>query len=194
MLSPFPSDTAPPFDTAPPSLLPVLRAPTGSGKSIAYLVPLLAAIEPTLQQRATRTCDAVADLDLSPTAALSALAPALSSGVPGRGEETAATRIGGGDGQALVPKRGSPLAVVLVPRDALAEQTAAVVYSLLGGYARATRTWQPGASDSLFKYLGPKGGRVCVLRGNSDTNAMDSVLNDCDVRPAPNESQSNPEA
>ena len=54
--------------------------------------------------------------------------------------------------------RGAPPAIVLVPDgDALlAEQVAGTAYALLGGYARASRSWTPGASDSLFRYRGPK--------------------------------------
>ena len=161
----------------------VLRAPTGSGKTLAYLVLALDTIAPSLASRSDKTCEAVAALDLSPTAAMSALGPQLSSGIPSRGAEMSAASIGGGSGEAGVPGRGSPLAIVLVPRDTLAEQVAGIAYSLLGGYARASRTWEPGASDSLFKYAGPKGGRVCVLRDRFavDASALERAVNDCDV-------------
>ena len=159
----------------------VLRAPTGSGKSLAYLCAIMAKCDPALQLRGSRTVEAVSELDLPPTAAMGALAPGLSMGRRPTGSDALVAAIGGGDGGAGVSPRGRPLALVLVPRDALAEQVAQGAYALLGGYVRASRTWSPGASDSLFKYTGPKGGRVCVIGSSSDEAAIASALGDCDV-------------
>lgn len=158
----------------------VLRAPTGSGKTLAYLVPLISKAVDALGKRSQATSEAVASMDLSPTDALGALAPALSTGRP-LDNPFAAIAGGGATLVGGVPTRGSPLMLVLVPRDTLSEQVAAIVYSMLGGYARASRSWQPGASDSLFKYRGPKGARVCILRAESDEGTMRKIVDDCDV-------------
>ena len=131
----------------------VLRAPTGSGKTVAFLCVLLARCEAELQRRSEATLRAVTSSTLTPTQAMEVLAPALT------------THDGGGPaaGAAKDPffgmrLRGAPPAIVLVPDgDALlAEQVAGTAYALLGGYARASRSWTPGASDSLFRYTGPK--------------------------------------
>lgn len=148
----------------------VLRAATGSGKSLAYAVPALIACDADMQERAARLEVQLALLGLSPTENMAALAPALSSGLPRK--EALASK---------PPARGAPLALLLVPRDELAEQLSATVYTLLGGYARASRSWQPGAQDSLFKFGGPKGGRVNVLRRTSDAASAEQATTDCDV-------------
>ena len=105
-----------------------LRAPTGSGKTLAFLVPLIANAIPMLEKRGEATVEAVASMDLSPTDALGALAPALSTGVPMANPFAAVA----GQGGALVggaPLRGAPLVVVLTPRESLAEQVATLAYS-----------------------------------------------------------------
>ena len=158
----------------------LLRAPTGSGKTLAYLLPLCVAAASELDTRAAATCEAVEAADLSPTDALGALAPALTSGVPTADPFAAIGGEGGGALLSGVPLRGPPLALVVVPTDALAEQVGALAFSLLGGYQRASRTWQPGASDSLFRYRGPKGCRVSLLRADSDQAKLRRASDDCD--------------
>ena len=155
----------------------VISAPTGAGKTVAFLTPLLCKAATALEERSRATSEAVEQFALSPTDALSALAPALSTGTPtvDRGMLGSGSLLGG------VPLRGSPLVLVVVPRDALAEQVAGVAYTMLGGYARATRTWTPGSNDSLFKFKGPKGARVSILRANSDTATFRRATEDCDV-------------
>ena len=157
----------------------VLRAPTGAGKTTAYLAPLVAKVAAALEKRSAQVIEAVAQFDLSPTDALGALAPALSTGVPL--SDPFGSINGGGTLLGGIPLRGPPLALVIVPRDSLAEQVAGTAYSILGGYARASRTWKPGASDSLFKYKGPKGARVCILRADTDEATLRRASEDCDV-------------
>ena len=60
-------------------------------------------------------------------------------------------------------------------------QVAGTAYALLGGYARASRSWTPGASDSLFRYTGPKGCRVRALRSGAGVAAAAAAARDADV-------------
>ena len=106
----------------------LVRAPTGSGKTISFLSRMLSGIDKSLQQRSAATTAAVSDLDLPPTMAMNALAPSLSSssGQPPP-SAMAVTAIGMEDGVIGgsadgVPRRGPPLGLVIVPRDMLAEQ------------------------------------------------------------------------
>ena len=43
------------------------------------------------------------------------------------------------------------------------------------------RTWKPGAKDSLFKYRGPRGGRVSVLRDDTPALTVDLAFTDSDI-------------
>lgn len=132
----------------------VVRAPTGSGKTLGYLSLLLALAAPELGSRGEATVAFVADRpDLSPSNAFNWLAPALATLGAGAAAGAAA---------GALPARGPPLALVVAPRATLAEQVAGVAYALVGGYARAARTWNPGARDSLFSFTGPKGCRVVL--------------------------------
>ena len=132
----------------------VLRAPTGSGKTVAFLCVLLARCEAELQRRSEATLRAVTSSTLTPTQAMEVLAPALTT-LDGGGPAAGAAK----DPFYGMRLRGAPPAIVLVPDgDALlAEQVAGTAYALLGGYARASRSWTPGASDSLFRYTGAQG-------------------------------------
>ena len=149
----------------------VLSAPTGSGKTLAALCPLLVLCAAELDRRGESTTEAVAtSSELSPTDAMAALAPAL-------------TADGSGLSATAIPPRGPPLGLILAPRDELAEQIGQLAYSLVGGYARASREWRPGASDSLFKFSGPKGCRIVVLRERATdvTGSIERAQRDCDV-------------
>jgi len=66
-------------------------------------------------------------------------------------------------------------------RHPVATQVAGTAYALLGGYARASRSWTPGASDSLFRYTGPKGCRVRALRSGAGVAAAAAAARDADV-------------
>ena len=66
-------------------------------------------------------------------------------------------------------------------RHPAATQVAGTAYALLGGYARASRSWTPGASDSLFRYTGPKGCRVRALRSGAGVAAAAAAARDADV-------------
>lgn len=137
----------------------VVRAPTGAGKTLGYLTLLLSLAAPELSQRGEMTVASVAERpDLSPTDAFMWLAPALAT--LGASQSSAAA-----PRQPQLPQRGTPVALVVVPRPTLCEQVAGVCYSLVGGYARASRSWEPGARDSLFRFRGPKGTRVLLAPG-----------------------------
>ncbi|KAJ1639175.1 P-loop containing nucleoside triphosphate hydrolase protein [Pavlovales sp. CCMP2436] len=139
----------------------VVRAPTGSGKTLGYLTLILSLVAPELESRGETTLDFVAERDdLTPTAAFMWLAPALAT----LGSTSAVAPAAGGP--APIPPRSSPLALVVVPRTTLAEQVAGIAYAMVGGYARAAGTWQPGARDSLFQFRGPKGCRVLLATDN----------------------------
>jgi len=151
----------------------VLRAATGAGKTLAYLMPLLAVVlAQPLEARGVRTSEAVASApNLSPTDAMAALAPAL---ITMRSERAKST-------PESLTLRGAPLAIIVVPNEALCEQVGGIAYSLLGGYARASRTWEPGARDSLFKFKGPKGSRIVLWAGTTGDSASGSRAADCDL-------------
>lgn len=160
----------------------VVRAPTGSGKTLGYLTLLLSLAAPELSRRGEAAVSAVAERpDLTPTDAFMWLAPALLS--LGAGPEPAGARA-----PPPLPARGGPLALVVAPQPALAEQVAGVAYALVGGYARAARSWEPGARDSLFKFKGPKGCRVLLAAEARRAPASEaaslseaSELANCDV-------------
>ena len=151
----------------------VLRAATGAGKTLAYLMPLLAVVlAQPLEARGVRTSEAVASApNLSPTDAMAALAPSL---ITMRSERAKST-------PESLTLRGAPLAIIVVPNEALCEQVGGIAYSLLGGYARASRTWEPGARDSLFKFKGPKGSRIVLWAGTTGDSASGSRAADCDL-------------
>ena len=175
----------------------VISAPTGAGKSLAFAVSLLRTIAADLEERGDATVAAVTELldsplaSLSPTDAMDALSPqllllsagsggALGGGIGGSG--------GGGDG-ATLPVRGPPLALVVAPTEALVEQTSRLLFSLVGGYARESRSYAPGAQDSLFRYEGPKAVRIVALGTAAEASAAagdvggggGGALADCDV-------------
>jgi hypothetical protein len=152
----------------------VVRAPTGSGKTLAYLTLCLSLIAPELEQRGRETLGSVVERpDLTPTEAFMWLAPALSTMGSSQGQSQDADA----SAKPPLPPRGLPLAVVIVPRPMLAEQVAGVAYALVGGYARAARSWQPGARDSLFRFQGPKGSRVLLATSDRLPGvAADSAL------------------
>lgn len=154
----------------------VLRAATGAGKTLAYLMPLLAVVlAQPLEARGVRTSEAVASApNLSPTDAMAALAPALITMRSERGSAKSTA-------ESLTLRRGAPLAIIVVPNEALCEQVGGIAYSLLGGYARASRTWEPGARDSLFKFKGPKGSRIVLWAGTTGDSASGSRAADCDL-------------
>mmetsp|Transcript_20129 Transcript_20129/g.62857 ORF Transcript_20129/g.62857 Transcript_20129/m.62857 type:complete len:603 (-) Transcript_20129:172-1980(-) len=135
----------------------VLSAPTGSGKTLAFSVRLVVEVAEQLEERASLATAAVSALleeapgGLSPTEAMGALSPALL--LPGRDES----------GDATLPARGPPAGLVVAPTASLAEQAARLLHSLVGGYSRESRTYDPGAKDSLFKFGGPKAVRVAAL-------------------------------
>ena len=168
----------------------VISAPTGAGKTLAFAVPLLRAVAADLEDRGDATVAAVTELldsplaSLSPTDAMDALSPQLrlpksagSGGALGGGDGA-----DGGDG-ATLPVRGPPLALVVAPTAALVEQSARLLFSLVGGYARESRSYTPGAQDSLFRYEGPKAVRIVALATAADASAAAAAgaLTDCDV-------------
>lgn len=140
----------------------IIAAPTGSGKTMAFLLPLLCKAAIELEARGQVATHSVQTSKLSPTDAMAVLAPAIIS----------TDSISSVSLSPELPPRGAPLIWMIVPREALAEQLGGIAYTLLGGYARASGTWLPGAADSLFKYQGPKGGRVCILRDGATPSAL----------------------
>ncbi|KAJ8609487.1 hypothetical protein CTAYLR_005440 [Chrysophaeum taylorii] len=137
----------------------VIRAPTGSGKSLAFLAPIAASLTSELEARERATALAVQNASLlTPAAAMEALSPALRTSA-----RTAASRLA-----SLAPPRGPPFALIVAPSKALAMQLATAVFSLVGGNAR--QTYFPGDKASLFSYVGPKGVRVAALASDADAH------------------------
>jgi len=103
--------------------------------------------------------EAPAGSDISPTDTMEALSPSL---------QTPAGRGDGRKAALTLPPRGSPLGLVITPTGSLAEQAARQIFGLVGGYARESRTYKPGAKDSIVRYGGPKAVRVAVLTTAED--------------------------
>ena len=147
----------------------VISAPTGSGKTLAFAVPLLCELSDELERRSLEAVSAVSVLlespagsDISPTDTMEALSPSL---------QTPAGRGDGRKAALTLPPRGSPLGLVITPTGSLAEQAARQIFGLVGGYARESRTYKPGAKDSIVRYGGPKAVRVAVLTSAEDGRA-----------------------
>ena len=157
----------------------VLRASTGSGKTLAYVACAITSAAEQLAARGEASADAVARAmeaaerrgdRLSPTDVLDVLSPKLVVGSDANAPNYRTPTI-------KVPARGGPLIVIVAPTAELVRQVAGATYEALGGYSRATRSYEPGARDSLFRYAGPKGARVLALLSRraairtSDANA-----------------------
>ena len=189
LLIDMPSD-APSADSPAPPIQrdAVISAPTGAGKTLAFTIPLLAAAAAELERRSIETVAAVGALiespagsDLSPTDTMEILAPSLQASAGGAGAKSASLAL---------PPRGPPIGLVITPTASLADQAARQAFSLVGGYARESRTYQPGAKDSLMKYQGPKAVRVALLRTAEDGEAAAAAaasedgggpLRDCEI-------------
>ena len=189
LLIDLPSDAPDSDASGPPTQRDaVINAPTGAGKTLAFTIPLLAAAADELDRRSIETVAAVSELvespagsDLSPTDTMEILAPSLQAytGTGGAAAKTA--------GLAL-PPRGPPVGLVVTPTASLAEQAARQAFGLVGGYTRESRTYQPGAKDSLMKYEGPKAVRVVsLLTAKDGENAAAAAadgggpLRDCEI-------------
>lgn len=142
-------------------------APTGSGKTLSYLLPLLSQLSDDLLSE-----------DLS-----NYLASFLDGGRPRRSaankrgaerRRAASSNVGDGVGDTAVP---TPAVLVIVPTRELGVQVSMLCYRLLGGgtsnptlqpYADLSR-YQFGAKANMFSYKGP---RHVKIAGLWDENAL----------------------
>ena len=177
---------------SPPSPPPIQRdavisAPTGSGKTLGFTVPMLCSVSTELERRSVETASALAELvdtpagsHLSPTATINILAPALILSAATPADADAASRSAAQSEAAAastVRARGPPLGLIITPTASLAEQAARQAYALVGGDdARQSRSSVPRVSTSPARYAGPKAVRVAALLTAEDgANAVDAV-------------------
>jgi superfamily II DNA/RNA helicase len=147
----------------------VISGTTGSGKSLAFLVPLLSTLSDSLftrQRIRVGAEESVGDAtgDLLDRVAI-ATSPVVRTNTrrPTRPASTIAT----GASLSTLGKSGkdvrSPLALIVVPTRELGVQTAMLLYELVGGSLKKEATDLRGKAN-MFKYKGPKGMRIgCVL-------------------------------
>lgn len=149
----------------------IVWSPVGSGKTLAFLGPIIGSLTDELEERERKTSLAVQNASLlTPAAAMEALSPALRTSA-----RTAATRLA-----SLAPPRGPPLALILAPSRALALQHANALFSLVGGNLRSA--YFPGDKASLFGYVGPKGVRLVAMASDADADRAKKAAVQRDLR------------
>jgi len=162
----------------------VLRAPTGSGKTIAYLVSALTTVSTDLYNREKVIFDAVAATDtaasdpLNPDGDRDALARTMSyafSPAVSMAELGSAIQLWNQQPPAANRK---PLVMVLCPSRELCAQVGLQTYELFGGNIR--QEYKPDDRGSLFNFRGPRGARIVGLLDTDDLERSD-VLKCCDV-------------
>ena len=164
----------------------VISAPTGAGKTLAFVVPMLCESAAELERRSTLAVDALglAGDALSPAETMVALSPKLQ--LPG------AAPPAGDRAASLLPVRGPPLGLIITPTASLAEQAARLLVSLVGrNDARDSLAAKSGAKGTLAssaRYNGPRAVSVAALKTLQDgvaaaASAAEGVgpLCDCDV-------------
>ena len=147
----------------------VISGATGSGKSLAYLVPLLSTLSDSLFMRQRIRVGAeemVGDTtgDLLDRVAI-VTSPVVRSSSRKQTKQRGA--IATGASLATLGKSGkdvkNPLALIVVPTRELGIQTAMLLYQLVGGNIKDSPNALSGRAN-MFKYKGPKGIRIaCVL-------------------------------
>ena len=168
----------------------VISGATGSGKSLAYLVPLLSTLSESLFTRQRIRVGAeemVGDTtgDLLDRVALvtsPVIRSSLSSSTNNRRRKggtiaTGASLLSSSSSSTLGPSGTNvktPLALIVVPSRELGVQIATVLYQLVGGSIKDSPTdlsvlEQPQRSKmNMFKYKGPKGARIGCVLDNDD--------------------------
>lgn len=173
------SGSAPP----PPPLQrdAVISAPTGAGKTLAFAVPMLCAVDGELERRSVARVAALSELlespagaDISPTDSIEALAATLQMPKPAGGAG-AGSLTGRSEGRSTLalPAQGPPVALVVTPTASLAEQAARQVFALVGGREPRAGTMKAagkggGKDAAVQSYDGPKAVRVAALMTAED--------------------------
>jgi len=161
----------------------VISGSTGSGKSLAFLVPMLSTLSEALFTRQRMRVKAEEDIGDAVDDLLERVAVTTSPAILSNQRN----QIGGKDGRAALSTMGksddikSPLAVILVPTRELGVQIALNLFELVGGNTRRTKTelYDPGNSANMFKYKGPRGVKIgCVL---DEAEAEDGLKLQTDV-------------
>ena len=159
-------------DNVPKDLGVVISGATGSGKSLAYIVPMLSILSESLfvrqrlrvsdEESIGDTAGDLADRINVVTAPrlLTSSSSASSSSPTMMNVKRGGTTIATGAAIATLGRSGtdvkSPLALIVVPTRELGSQTAYLIYQLVGGASQTIAQAQ--------KYSGPKGVRIgCVL-------------------------------
>jgi len=148
----------------------VVSGTTGSGKSLAYAVPLLSTLSESLflrQRLRVSDEEAVGDTAGDLVDRISVVtSPRLQSSSRKQLQRKKGA-IATGASISSLGRSGtdvkSPLALVVVPTRELGVQTALLLYQLVGGNLKDSPTARSGKAN-MFKYKGPKGIRIgCVL-------------------------------
>ena len=149
----------------------VISGTTGSGKSLAYLVPLLSTLSDSLFARQRIRVGAEEMVGDTTGDLLDRLAIVTSPVVRSSARKQirrSDSAIATGAALSTLGTSGTnvktPLALIVVPSRELGIQIAMVLYQLVGGNLKDSPTeFAPGKSN-MFKYKGPKGVRIgCVL-------------------------------
>ena len=146
----------------------VISGSTGSGKSLAFLVPMLSTLSEALFTRQRIRVKAEEDITDAVDDLLERVAVTTSPAILSKQR----SQVGGRDGRAALTTMGksddikSPLSLIVVPTRELGVQTALLLFELVGGNTRRTKTelYDPGNAANMFKYKGPRGVKIgCVL-------------------------------
>lgn len=150
----------------------VVSGSTGSGKSLSFLAPLLSTLSEALFARQRIRVKAEEDIGDAVDDLLERVAVTTSPAILSQQRK----QVGGRDGRAALGTLGknveyendikSPLALIVVPSRELGVQTALLLFELVGGNTRRTKTelYDPGNAANMFKYKGPRGVKIgCVL-------------------------------
>lgn len=141
----------------------VISGATGSGKSLAYLVPLLSTLTDSLFARQRLRIGAEEEVGDSLMTVLERVAlvktPEIRSRVVGNAPGVSLASLGTSGKDAT-----SPLALIVLPARELGLQVAKLLYNLVGGAIDVKVEEQVERGDRQFHYKGPKGVRIaCVL-------------------------------
>ena len=161
----------------------VISGSTGSGKSNAFLVPMLSTLSEALFTRQRLRVKAEEDIVDVVDDLLERVAVTTSPTIQSKQR----SQVGGRDGRAALATMGkgsdvkSPLALIVVPTRELGVQLALNLFELVGGNTRRTKTdlYAPGSAANMFKYKGPRGVKIgCVL---DEAEAEDGLKLQTDV-------------
>uniref|UniRef100_A0A7S2JR01 RNA helicase n=1 Tax=Leptocylindrus danicus TaxID=163516 RepID=A0A7S2JR01_9STRA len=161
----------------------VISGSTGSGKSNAFLVPMLSTLSEALFTRQRLRVKAEEDIGDAVDDLLERVAVTTSPAILSKQN----SQVGGRDGRAALATMGkgsdvkSPLALIVVPTRELGVQLALNLFELVGGNTRRTKTdlYAPGSTANMFKYKGPRGVKIgCVL---DESEAEDGLKLQTDV-------------